>query len=97
MRDDPTDIFLVINRANGTSYKLPRNRVELMIARGDADLAKDGTRRVYVRTTKARGQRREWRKTASRDPQTGASVSVMQLVPVPESSAYRKLVSRSKV
>lgn len=95
MRNDPTDMFLVINRGNGNSYRLPRARVEVMIARGDADYATDGTRRVYVRHTNARQLRREWRKTASRDPQTGASVSVMQLVPVAESAAYRRLVRRS--
>lgn len=57
-------------------YRMERERAEQLVARGTAYWSGDGTRRVYERSTRSRGDYREWRKTPS------AGYAVMQLVPL---------------
>ncbi len=57
-------------------YVVSRDRAEQLVARGLCYWASDGTRRIHERSTRARGDFREWRKVPS------AGYSVMQLVPL---------------
>ncbi len=63
------------------SLYVSRDAADMMLAKGIAYSNDDGTRRIYIKSVRARGHNREWRKTRCFDPATGASVSTMQLVP----------------
>lgn len=62
------------------SYYVSRDKADIMLARGQATESHDGTRRIFERKTRARGEHRVWRKTPCYDPNDRTTVSTMQLV-----------------
>jgi hypothetical protein len=76
------------------SYYVSQAQADIMIARGDARPADDGTRRILAIHTRPRGTVREWRKTASYDPDTRVSIPTMQLVE-PRPSTPRRILAAS--
>lgn len=64
-----------------TPYTVTRTRAEVMVARGTARWADDGTRRIYEVKVAARGTLRSWRKVTNRSKNGAALYSSMQLVP----------------
>ena len=61
-------------------YAVTMHAAELMVARGTARWAGDGTRRVYEMRTAARGESRYWRKVQNRTALGAPLYSSMQLV-----------------
>jgi hypothetical protein len=62
-------------------YKVTLARAEVMVARGHARWAADGTRRIHETRTSGRGELRSWRKVTNRSKSGVALYSTMQLVP----------------
>ena len=71
------------------TYYVSRDTAEIMLARGQARLADNGTRTLILVHTHPRGESsRVWRKTPCYDPATRTTVHTMQLV-VPGSHRAR--------
>lgn len=62
-------------------FKVTLARAEIMVARGHARWAGDGTRRIFELKVSARGSLRSWRKVTNRSKSGAALYSTMQLVP----------------
>lgn len=62
-------------------YTVTMARAEVMVARGHARWATDGTRRIHETKTSGRGELRSWRKVTNRTKNGAALYSTMQLVP----------------
>ena len=62
-------------------YTVTMARAEVMVARGHARWAVDGTRRIHETRTSGRGELRSWRKVTNRTKNGAALYSSMQLVP----------------
>ena len=73
-------IQVVPAKLDSPQYKVTRKVAEQMVARGSAKWI-PGLRRIKELNSQPRGERREWRKTASYDPDSGATTFTMQLVP----------------
>ena len=76
----------VVDRARSRSHKVSRDEAEKMVARGRAEWCKSGLKRIILHSVSARGEAREWRKSAciERDDQGRICgiTSTMQLVPL---------------
>lgn len=66
---------------NSHSYYATSKEVDILLARGQATRALDGTKRVYLQHTRPRGSNREWRKVTNRTKNGAALFCSMQLVP----------------
>ena len=62
-------------------YTVTMARAEVMVARGFACWATDGTRRIHETRIASRGELRMWRKVTNRSKSGAALYSTMQLVP----------------
>lgn len=73
---------LVKSMVNGVvhSYYTDQDTADMMLARGDATPANDGTRTIHLRHTFARGNVKHWRKVTNRSTHGAALYSTMQLV-----------------
>lgn len=64
-----------------SAYEVTRERADMMILRGQAKWANDGTRTLYECKVSARGSLRTWRKVTNRSKSGASLYSSMQLVP----------------
>lgn len=70
--------------------RVSQSQIDILLARNEITLAKDGTRRAYLKIVR-RGRAVEWRKTRCYDPDTRVSIPTMQLVPVGTISKHRRV------
>ena len=84
MPQSASNNWLIINKSTGERAHVPRERIDMLLARGDIYLAHDGSKTAYLvpRKAHANSTLREWRKTASYNPDTHEVFQVMQLVPL---------------
>ena len=62
-------------------YYVSSDKAAMMVAAGRAVSAGDGTRRIFERNVRPRGESRYWRKVTNRSKNGAALFSTMQLVP----------------
>jgi len=90
MSPNKTPVRVLPANINHPPYSVTLIRAEQLVASGLA-VWTPGLRQIRETRVVARGERREWQKTISYDPETGAKVAVMQLV-VPRSRTPRKVL-----